>query len=95
MAALLKQLEDRRKQYWIIDAKMNRIPGQTQLFQDIIDRLNLPIAERFRFYLYYGGNGAWKSFVGGISYCSDGTRVWRQKYWLPFIGAKKEYMDCY
>lgn len=58
MAALLKQLEDRRKQYGIIDAKMNRIPGQTQLFQDIIDRLNLPIAERFRFYLYYGGNGA-------------------------------------
>ena len=58
MGALLKQLEDRRKQYGIIDAKMNRIPGQTELFKDIIDRLNLPIAERFRFYLYYGGNGA-------------------------------------
>lgn len=60
MGVLLKQLEERRKSYGIIDAKMNKIPWQTALFNDIIDRLNLPIAQRFRFYLYYGGNGAWK-----------------------------------
>ena len=60
MGILLKQLEDRRKQYGIIDAKMNRIPWQTKLFSDIVNRLNSPIEQRKRFYLYYGGNGAWK-----------------------------------
>lgn len=94
MGALLKQLEDRRKQYWILDAKMNRIKWQTELFQDIIDRLNLPIGERFRFYLYYGGNGAWKSFVG--AYLTVLMALWydTKKYNLPFIGSKKNIWIC-
>lgn len=89
MGALLKQLEDRRKQYGIIDAKMDRIKGQTELFQDILDRLNLPIAERFRFYLYYWWNWAGKSFVGAYLTVLMALGYDGKKYGLPFIGAKK------
>lgn len=94
MSVLLKQLEDRRRNYGILDAKMNRIPWQTQLFNDIIDRLNLPLHERLRFYLYYGGNGAWKTFVGAYLTVLMALGYDWKKYNLPFIWVKKNIWIC-
>lgn len=86
---LLWLLEERTKNYWILDATMERIPKQKELFNDFKNRLNLPIAERIRFYLYYGGNGSWKTAAG--AYITSLLAIWNDcaKYWLPYIGAKK------
>lgn len=94
LGGLLKQLDDRRKSYWILDAKMNKIPGQTELFNDMINRLLMPIGERYRFLLYYGGNGSWKSFVG--AYLTVLLALWYdwKKYNLPYIGNKKNIWIC-
>lgn len=94
LASLLLQLEDRRKKYWILDATMDRIKWQKELFNDIIERINKPIAERFRFYLYYGGNGAWKTHSG--AYITVLLALWydTKKYWLPYIGTKKNIWIC-
>lgn len=94
LSSLLKQLEDRRKFYWILDAKMDRIPWQMKLYNDVLTRLNDPIQKRKRFYLYYGGNGAWKTFVG--AYLTVLLALWydTKKYKLPFIGVKKNIWIC-
>lgn len=94
MGALLIQLENRRKNLWILDSKMNRVKWQTELFNDILKRLEMPIEERYRFYLYYGGNGSWKSFVG--AYITVLLALWydTKKYNLPYIGNKKNIWVC-
>ena len=50
---LLVRLDERKRHYSILDTKVDRIPQQKLLFSDFIERLNLPIDERARFYLYY------------------------------------------
>ena len=62
---------------------------QAELFNDFKNRLSTPIAERLRYLLYYGGNGAWKTFIGAyvcvlLALGHDG-----EKYWLPFLWTKK------
>ena len=63
LSSLLLQLEERRKKYAILDSNMERILKQKELFGDMIARLAKPINARFRFYLYYGGNGAGKCWA--------------------------------
>jgi len=87
LSSLLKQLEDRRKYYWILDAKMDRIPKQKELFEDMVKRLESPIQVRKRFYLYYWGNGAWKTFVGAYLTVLMALGYDTKKYNLPFIGV--------
>jgi len=86
---LLWMLDERSKYYWILDTKVDKIPKQLELFNDFKNRLNTPIAERSRFYLYYGGNGsgktAWWAYITAL------LAIWEEcsKYWLPYIGSKK------
>lgn len=89
MGSLLLRLEERRKKYWILDAKMDRVKGQIEIFADIINRLAIPIERRVRFYLYYWGNGSGKSFVG--AYITVLLALWydTKKYNLPYIWHKK------
>jgi len=94
LSSLLKQLEDRRKYYWILDAKMDRIPKQKELFEDMVKRLESPIQVRKRFYLYYWGNGAWKTFVGAYLTVLMALGYDTKKYNLPFIGVKKNIWIC-
>jgi hypothetical protein len=62
---LLLQLEDRKANYGIMDVDIvngtltkKPIAKQAELFNDFKNRLLTPIAERLRYLLYYGGNGA-------------------------------------
>lgn len=55
---LLKEIENRKNQYSIIDTKLDRIPAQQKLLDDVRKRLDDAIKPRF--FLYYGGNGAGK-----------------------------------
>ena len=93
---LLIQLEERNRSYAILDIDIVNgkwgkpaIPKQAELFNDFKNRLNTPIDERLRYLLYYGGNGAWKTFLG--AYICVLLALWHScgKYWLPFIGSKK------
>lgn len=93
---LLLQLEDRKANFGIMDVDIvnwtltkRPIAKQAELFNDFKNRLNTPIAERLRYLLYYGGNGAWKTFIG--AYVCVLLSLWLswKKYWLPFIGSKK------
>lgn len=86
---LLWMLEEREKNFWILDTTMEKIPKQKELFNDFKERLNSSIADRKRFYLYYGGNGSGKTAAG--AYITSLLAIWNDcaKYWLPFIGAKK------
>lgn len=86
---LLSKLENRKKNYSILDTKTDRIPKQKELFQDFKDRLNYPISERTRFYLYYGWNGSWKTGISAYitALLAMGSDCY--KYWLPFIWSKK------
>lgn len=54
LKSLLTKIDDRKKNYSILDTKIDRIPKQKELFNDFKKRLLLPINERARFYLYYG-----------------------------------------
>jgi hypothetical protein len=56
---LLNEIEERKKKYSILDTKMDRIPQQALLLEDIKNRNTHP--DKPRFFLYYGGNGAGKS----------------------------------
>lgn len=93
---LLIQLEARNKSYWILDIDIVNwknwkppIPKQAELFNDFKNRLNTPIEERLRYFLYYGGNGAWKTFLGAYICVLLALGHSCTKYWLPFIGSKK------
>lgn len=55
---LLVELDIRKRDYWITWFDYNRIPQQTQLINDLINRLEAP-SLRKKTFLYYGGNGAW------------------------------------
>lgn len=59
LEVILSQIETRKKNYGILDTKMNRIPQQHQLLNDIKDRADSP--DKPRYFLYYGGNGAGKT----------------------------------
>ena len=86
---LLQKLDERKKNYSILDTKVDKIKKQKELFDDFKNRLNLPINERTRFYLYYGGNGAGKTAIG--TYITALLAIgWDcEKYWLPFLWIKK------
>lgn len=86
---LLGYLEERTKSYAILDTSMDKIPKQKELFNDFKTRLDTSIAERIRFYLYYGGNGSWKTAAG--AYITSLLAIWNDcaKYGLPFIWSKK------
>ena len=60
LSLILDKIEARKKKYWIVDTKLNRIPQQQSLFEVMVNRLKINEADRIRFYLYYGWNGAWK-----------------------------------
>jgi hypothetical protein len=53
-ASLLAKLDDRRRNYGLLDSDMSRIPKQKQLFEDLLARLDVPLKDRKMFYLYYG-----------------------------------------
>lgn len=86
---ILRQIEQRKANYWICDTKLDRIPQQQKLLDDMRRRLDFDIEDRKRYRLYYGGNGAWKTLVG--SYITVLLALWTltKKYKLPFIWAKK------
>ena len=86
---LLKLLEDKRKKYGLLSSKLDRVPWQVQLFNDMQERLDKTLENRIRFYLYYGGNGSWKSFVGCYITVLLALGYDTKKYNLPFIGVKK------
>lgn len=86
---LIEMLEKRQKFMAIQSAKMDKIDGQRQLFADIEKRLEYKVKDRARFYLYYWGNGAGKSFVGCYITVLLALGYSTKKYNLPFIGVKK------
>lgn len=93
---LLIQLEERNKNYAILDIDIVNWKGwkppilkQAELFNDFKSRLNTPIAERLRYLLYYGGNGAWKTFLGAYICVLLALGHTTTKYGLPFIWTKK------
>ena len=89
VARLLAIIEKRKRDYRICDVTVEKIPQQKQLFQDLIDRLLIPVQERPICYLYYGWNWAGKTFIG--AYITVLLALWKQceKYHLPYIGEKK------
>lgn len=93
---LLIRLEERNKHYAILDIDIVNGKGwkppilkQAELFNEFKDRLNTPIDERLRYLLYYGGNGAWKTFLGAYICVLLALGHSTSKFGLPFIGAKK------
>ncbi len=93
---LLIQLDERNRHYAILDIDIVNWKGwrppilkQAELFNDFKSRLNTPIDERLRYLLYYGGNGAWKTFLGAYICVLLALGHSTTKYGLPFIGAKK------
>lgn len=86
---LLQQLEERKKNYWIVDTTVDKIPQQKQLFEDFKMRLSQSMSERKRFYLYYGWNGSGKTAIS--AYITSLLAIWGdcEKYGLPYIGTKK------
>lgn len=68
---LLIQLDNRKRNFGILDVDVINgkngkppIVKQAELFQNFRDRLSIPISDRIRYMLYYGGNGAGKTFIG-------------------------------
>ena len=93
---LLVQLDERKRNYWILDVDVVNgkqgfpcIPQQAKLFQDFQARLSVPISDRHRYMLYYGWNGAGKTFIGAYicTLLAIGHKC--EQYGLPFIGSKK------
>ena len=89
LKSLLTKIDDRKRRYWILDMRVDKIPQQQQLFNDFRDRLLLPQNERTRFYLYYGWNGSWKTAIS--AYITALLAIWWdcEKYWLPYLWTKK------
>ena len=85
LKSLLTKIDDRKRRYWILDMRVDKIPQQQQLFNDFRDRLLLPQNERTRFYLYYGWNGSWKTAIS--AYITALLAIWWdcEKYWLPYL----------
>lgn len=86
---LLQKLDERKKNYSILDTKVDKIKKQKELFEDFKNRLLKPINERKRFYLYYGGNGSWKTAISAYITALLAIGSDCEKYWLPFIWVKK------
>lgn len=93
---LLRMIEERKMNYGLMDVDIinwvkwkKPIAKQVELFTDFRDRLSTPLAERIRYMLYYGWNGAWKTFIWSYICVLLALGHDTQKYWLPFIGAKK------
>lgn len=86
---LLNLLDAKRKKYWILSSKLDRVPWQVQLFNDMEERLDKKLEERVRFYLYYGWNWSWKSFVGCYITVLLALGYDTKKYNLPFLWSKK------
>lgn len=93
---LLLKLDDRKKNFKILDVDIingtnwrKPIQKQVELFKDFQNRLNVELGKRLRYLLYYGGNGAGKTFIG--AYVVALLALWHdwKKYSLPFIWSKK------
>lgn len=86
---LLRKLDNRQRNYSILDTKIERIPKQKELFWDFKERLKLQIEQRIRFYLYYGWNGAGKTAIW--TYITALLAIgWDcERLGLPYIGSKK------
>lgn len=93
---LLLKLEERKNSFAILDVDVVNGKGwkppiakQAELFNDFQNRLSTPLDERLRYLLYYGGNGAGKTFIW--AYVCVLLALWMdtKKYGLPFIGTKK------
>lgn len=84
---LLNEIEERKKNYSIIDTRLDKIPQQKQLLEDI--KLRRENALNPRFFLYYWWNGAGKTAVW--AYITVCLALWFQvkKFNLPFLGWKK------
>lgn len=89
LAVILEQLEERKKKFSICDTKLDKIPQQKQLLEQMIEESEKSADDRLRFTLYYGWNGAGKSACG--AYITVLKALWRstKKYGLPYIGSKK------
>lgn len=72
---LLKLLETRKKKYWILSSKLDRVPWQVQLFEDMQERLDKKMEDRARFYLYY-----WWNWSGKCHQYSDKI-LWYDSKW--------------
>lgn len=93
---LLIQLDNRKRNFGILDVDVINgknwkppIAKQAELFQNFRDRLSIAISDRIRYMLYYGGNGAGKTFIGAYVVALLAIGHDCEKYWLPFIGSKK------
>ena len=62
LAVLLDKLEERKKKYSITSATLDKIPQQKALLSQMIEEADKDVDERVRYTLYYGGNGAGKSY---------------------------------
>ena len=86
---ILEQIEKRKKLYWICDVKVDMIPQQKAMFGDLVERLNSDYEDRIRFYLYYWGNGAWKTFIWAYVTVLMALGEDGKKFALPYIWEKK------
>jgi len=86
---IIEILEERKKWYSIMETKLQ--PHQAQLLPDIskeiiVDKKRVP---KFKFILYQGWNGSWKTFTW--IYSTVLLALWRDtaKYWLPYIWRRR------
>lgn len=84
---ILDEIEARKAKYSIVSTTLDRIPQQVRLLNDMKTRLEQEF--RPRYFLYYGWNGAGKSFCW--AYITVLLALWQttKKYKLPYIWAKK------
>ena len=89
MIRLIKLIDERKRLYGILDTKLQA--HQLPVLDEIAERQkrgwhSFP---RWRTMLFQWGNGAWKTFV--LTYIIVLLALWEdcKKYWLPYIGAKK------
>lgn len=82
---LLEILDERKKKYWIMDAKMQE--HQQQAVDCLSEKYwTLP---KNKFILFQWWNGAWKTAL--LVYIVVLLALWKEwkKYWLPYIWEKK------
>lgn len=83
LVALADLLEKRKKYYGIVDTVLG-ITKQQEVIQ-LLER----VTDRYKWYLYYGGNGSGKTFLGAyVTVCLALGRD-TKRYNLPFLGEKK------
>lgn len=84
---LYRQLDERKRNYWIIDFKPQSF--QQPLLDGIYEKI--PTGDnKYRFLLYQGGNGSWKTCIAMYAVACLAMGELCRNYRIPYIGTKKK-----